>query len=36
LGALSSPNSLVLHGWRRVLMNTVGQAGAMRIVAFLD
>jgi hypothetical protein len=28
--------TIVLHGWHRVLMNTEGQARAMRNVAFLD
>jgi hypothetical protein len=28
--------TIVLHGWHRVLMNTEGQAVAMRNVAFLD
>jgi hypothetical protein len=28
--------TIVLHGWHRVLMNTEGQAKAMRNVAFLD
>jgi hypothetical protein len=28
--------TITLHGWHRVLMNTEGQARAMRNVAFLD
>jgi len=28
--------TIVLHGWHRVLMNTEGEAKAMRNVAFLD
>jgi hypothetical protein len=28
--------TIVLHGWHRVLMNTEGEAQAMRNVAFLD
>jgi hypothetical protein len=37
-GAVSHPdhNTIVLHGWHRVLMNTEGEARAMRHVAFLD
>ena len=29
-------NTIVLHGWHRVLMNTEQSARAMRHVAFLD
>jgi hypothetical protein len=29
-------NTIVLHGWHRVLMNTEQGARAMRHVAFLD
>ncbi len=38
MGAVRHPdhNTIVLHGWHRVLMNTEGQARAMRHVAFLD
>ena len=37
-GAVRHPdhNTIVLHGWHRVLMNTERQARAMRHVAFLD
>jgi hypothetical protein len=37
-GAVSHPdhNTILLHGWHRVLMNTEGEARAMRHVAFLD
>ena len=37
-GAVRHPdhNTIVLHGWHRVLMNTEGESKAMRNVAFLD
>jgi hypothetical protein len=37
-GAVRHPdhNTIVLHGWHRVLMNTEQAARAMRHVAFLD
>jgi hypothetical protein len=37
-GAVRHPdhNTIVLHGWHRVLMNTEHEARAMRHVAFID
>ena len=37
-GAVRHPdhNTIVLHGWHRVLMNTEHAARAMRHVAFID
>jgi hypothetical protein len=37
-GAVRHPdhNTIVLHGWHRVLMNTEQSARAMRHVAFID
>src|SRR5262249_4173034 len=37
-GAVRHPdhNTVVLHGWHRVLMNTEHEARAMRHVAFID